>query len=212
MPLATACQKLGFGHWVFPVADALLVLTQLEEAKSLMRDTIAAGIFTDLGSGSNVDLCVITQAGVELLRGYDRPTCKAERWISDAPNVTCARPEVGGPGATCRPVKLLMRPQSFSIHLQLDQALLAMFSVTSAPSSTFSLLFNTFLCVFQEPVQIQTRDHSCPHQNRDPPVCGNGQPVCPGHGHGLKDTHTHTKLEHKVKCAKALVEFLLLKS
>ncbi|CAF91166.1 unnamed protein product, partial [Tetraodon nigroviridis] len=52
---------------------------ELEEAKSLMRDTIAAGIFTDLGSGSNVDLCVITQAGVELLRGYDRPTCKAER-------------------------------------------------------------------------------------------------------------------------------------
>lgn len=65
------------------VADALLVFpsscSQLEEAKTLMRDTIAAGIFTDLGSGSNVDLCIITQAGVEFLRGYDRPTSKGER-------------------------------------------------------------------------------------------------------------------------------------
>lgn len=52
---------------------------QLEEAKILMRDTIAAGIFTDLGSGSNVDLCVITQAGVEFLRGYDQPTSKGKR-------------------------------------------------------------------------------------------------------------------------------------
>lgn len=64
---------------------------QLEEAKSLMRDTIAAGIFTDLGSGSNIDLCIITQAGVEFLRGYDRPTSKGERYISDALNVRCAQ-------------------------------------------------------------------------------------------------------------------------
>lgn len=44
-----------------------------------MRDAIAAGIFTDLGSGSNVDLCVITQAGVEFLRGYDQPVSKGKR-------------------------------------------------------------------------------------------------------------------------------------
>ncbi|TWW66855.1 proteasome subunit beta type-10 [Takifugu flavidus] len=52
---------------------------ELEEAKNLMRDTIAAGIFTDLGSGSNVDLCIITQAGAEFLRGFDQPTAKAKR-------------------------------------------------------------------------------------------------------------------------------------
>lgn len=54
-------------------------LFQLEEAKQLVRDAIAAGIFCDLGSGSNVDLCVITAAGVQYLRGYDKPTEKGKR-------------------------------------------------------------------------------------------------------------------------------------
>ncbi|XP_053190937.1 proteasome subunit beta type-10 [Scomber japonicus] len=52
---------------------------ELEEAKQLVRDAIAAGIFCDLGSGSNVDLCIITQAGVEYLRAYDKPTTKGKR-------------------------------------------------------------------------------------------------------------------------------------
>ncbi|KAF7642378.1 hypothetical protein LDENG_00258970 [Lucifuga dentata] len=52
---------------------------ELEEAKQLVRDAIAAGILCDLGSGSNVDLCVITQAGVEFLRGYDKPAVKGKR-------------------------------------------------------------------------------------------------------------------------------------
>lgn len=52
---------------------------KLEEAKQLVRDAIAAGIFCDLGSGSNVDLCVITEAGVQFLRGYDKPTAKGQR-------------------------------------------------------------------------------------------------------------------------------------
>uniref|UniRef100_UPI0037E7BD52 proteasome subunit beta type-10 n=1 Tax=Semicossyphus pulcher TaxID=241346 RepID=UPI0037E7BD52 len=52
---------------------------ELEEAKTLVRDAIAAGIFCDLGSGSNVDLCVITEGGVEYLRGYDKPTAKGRR-------------------------------------------------------------------------------------------------------------------------------------
>jgi 20S proteasome subunit beta 2 len=30
-----------------------------EEAKELVKNAIKAGIFNDLGSGSNVDLCVI---------------------------------------------------------------------------------------------------------------------------------------------------------
>uniref|UniRef100_A0A3B4BGS1 Proteasome subunit beta n=1 Tax=Periophthalmus magnuspinnatus TaxID=409849 RepID=A0A3B4BGS1_9GOBI len=42
---------------------------ELEEAEHLVRDAIAAGIFCDLGSGSNVDLCVITEKGVEMKRG-----------------------------------------------------------------------------------------------------------------------------------------------
>ncbi|TKS84726.1 Proteasome subunit beta type-7 [Collichthys lucidus] len=52
---------------------------ELEEAKQLVHDAIAAGIFCDLGSGSNVDLCVITEAGVQYLRGYDKPTTKGKR-------------------------------------------------------------------------------------------------------------------------------------
>lgn len=52
---------------------------ELKEAKQLVRDAIAAGIFCDLGSGSNVDLCVITEGGVEYLRGYDKPTTKGKR-------------------------------------------------------------------------------------------------------------------------------------
>lgn len=31
----------------------------------------ASGVYNDLGSGSNVDLCVITPAGVEYLRNYE---------------------------------------------------------------------------------------------------------------------------------------------
>ncbi|XP_008322667.1 proteasome subunit beta type-10 [Cynoglossus semilaevis] len=52
---------------------------ELEEAKHLVRDAIAAGIFCDLGSGSNVDLCIITKNGVEMLRGYDRLAVRGQR-------------------------------------------------------------------------------------------------------------------------------------
>ncbi|KAK1788962.1 hypothetical protein P4O66_015862 [Electrophorus voltai] len=52
---------------------------ELEEAKQLVRDAIAAGIFCDLGSGSNVDLCVITEKGAEYLRAYDEPAKKGQR-------------------------------------------------------------------------------------------------------------------------------------
>ena len=58
-----------------------------EEAKHLVHQAIRAGIFNDLGSGSNVDLCVIraststddatpgvgTPVSVEYLRGYEKP-------------------------------------------------------------------------------------------------------------------------------------------
>ncbi|TPX67561.1 hypothetical protein SpCBS45565_g03752 [Spizellomyces sp. 'palustris'] len=44
-----------------------------EEAMELVKDAISAGIFNDLGSGSNVDVCVITKGGVDYRRGYSKP-------------------------------------------------------------------------------------------------------------------------------------------
>ena len=44
-----------------------------EEAKELVARSIRAGIFNDLGSGSNVDLCVITKEGVKYLRNHETP-------------------------------------------------------------------------------------------------------------------------------------------
>jgi 20S proteasome subunit beta 2 len=44
-----------------------------EEAVSLVRDSIRAGIFNDLGSGSNVDICVITRDKTEYLRNFETP-------------------------------------------------------------------------------------------------------------------------------------------
>lgn len=44
-----------------------------EEAKELVRQAIQAGIFNDLGSGSNVDLCVITKEGARMFRNDVKP-------------------------------------------------------------------------------------------------------------------------------------------
>lgn len=52
-----------------------------EDAKKLVRDAIAAGIFNDLGSGSNVDLCVIRKNSSEYLRNYELSNQKGERKI-----------------------------------------------------------------------------------------------------------------------------------
>ncbi|KAA3679157.1 20S proteasome subunit beta 2 [Paragonimus westermani] len=49
------------------------------EAMQLVRDAIAAGIFNDLGSGSFVDLCVITKEGAQYLRPYDVANKKGQR-------------------------------------------------------------------------------------------------------------------------------------
>ena len=46
----------------------------------LVRDAIAAGIFNDLGSGSNVDLCVITKNKVDYIRPYDEANLKGRRY------------------------------------------------------------------------------------------------------------------------------------
>lgn len=50
------------------------------DAKQLVRDAIAAGIFNDMGSGSNVDLVIIkANDNVEYLRGYDEANVKGTR-------------------------------------------------------------------------------------------------------------------------------------
>lgn len=52
---------------------------ELEQAKQLVRDAIAAGIFNDLYSGSNIDLCVITRDGATHIRPYDVANVKGKR-------------------------------------------------------------------------------------------------------------------------------------
>eukprot|EP01117_Protostelium_nocturnum_P013120 TRINITY_DN4877_c0_g1_i2.p1 TRINITY_DN4877_c0_g1~~TRINITY_DN4877_c0_g1_i2.p1 ORF type:complete len:261 (-),score=63.17 TRINITY_DN4877_c0_g1_i2:203-985(-) len=49
----------------------------VEEGIKLVDKAIRAGIFNDLGSGSNVDITVITKDGVEIRRGHARPNPRA---------------------------------------------------------------------------------------------------------------------------------------
>lgn len=44
-----------------------------------MRDAIAAGIYNDLGSGSNIDICVISKNKLDFLRPYDVANRKGDR-------------------------------------------------------------------------------------------------------------------------------------
>lgn len=50
-----------------------------EEGKFLVRDAIAAGIFNDLGSGSNVDVCVIRKGSVDYIRPFEIANLKGQR-------------------------------------------------------------------------------------------------------------------------------------
>ncbi len=52
---------------------------QKEDAIKLVQDAIEAGIFNDLGSGSNVDVCVITKGNVEYLRNYGKPNERGQK-------------------------------------------------------------------------------------------------------------------------------------
>lgn len=47
-----------------------------EDAMALVAKAIRSGVYNDLGSGSNVDLCVITATGVEYLRTYQHLAAK----------------------------------------------------------------------------------------------------------------------------------------
>ncbi|XP_074067708.1 proteasome subunit beta type-7 [Macrotis lagotis] len=51
-----------------------------EEAKKLVSEAISAGIFNDLGSGSNIDLCVISKSKLDFLRPFDVPNKKGSRF------------------------------------------------------------------------------------------------------------------------------------
>ncbi|KAI8319514.1 proteasome subunit beta type-7, partial [Martensiomyces pterosporus] len=44
-----------------------------EEGIEMVKDAIEAGIFNDMGSGSNVDVCVINKGRTEYLRNYSKP-------------------------------------------------------------------------------------------------------------------------------------------
>ncbi|KIY70853.1 20S proteasome subunit [Cylindrobasidium torrendii FP15055 ss-10] len=50
-----------------------------EEALQLVKDAISAGIFNDLGSGSNVDACIITANGTEMLRNVEMPNERVQK-------------------------------------------------------------------------------------------------------------------------------------
>jgi len=49
------------------------------EAMLLVSDAISAGVFNDLGSGSNVDLCVITRDKVDYIRPQKQAGVKGIR-------------------------------------------------------------------------------------------------------------------------------------
>ncbi|CCL98462.1 uncharacterized protein FIBRA_00460 [Fibroporia radiculosa] len=50
-----------------------------EAALDLVTKAISAGIFNDLGSGSNVDACVITASHTEMLRNYVKPNERVQK-------------------------------------------------------------------------------------------------------------------------------------
>lgn len=54
-------------------------MLQREQALELVTAAISAGIFNDLGSGSNVDACVITATQTEMLRNFVKPNERVQK-------------------------------------------------------------------------------------------------------------------------------------
>ncbi|KAG6906759.1 Proteasome subunit beta type-7 [Tephrocybe rancida] len=50
-----------------------------DEALSLVKAAISAGIFNDLGSGSNIDACIITASSTEMLRNVEMPNARVQK-------------------------------------------------------------------------------------------------------------------------------------
>eukprot|EP01087_Luapelamoeba_hula_P009421 TRINITY_DN242_c0_g1_i1.p1 TRINITY_DN242_c0_g1~~TRINITY_DN242_c0_g1_i1.p1 ORF type:complete len:296 (+),score=37.54 TRINITY_DN242_c0_g1_i1:57-890(+) len=59
-----------------------------DEAVQLVHDAILSGIFNDLGSGSNVDITIITRGKVQVLRNYATPNERPFKRIYDFPKGT----------------------------------------------------------------------------------------------------------------------------
>lgn len=51
-----------------------------------MARAIRSGIFNDLGSGSNVDVVVITKEGTETMRNYEMPVSGSQHAVASADN------------------------------------------------------------------------------------------------------------------------------
>jgi hypothetical protein len=76
----------GFSSRLADLVDTCafrLVCLQKEEAINLVHHAVLAGIFNDLGSGSNVDLCVITKDGAEMKRTFDEANPRKVRSARD---------------------------------------------------------------------------------------------------------------------------------
>lgn len=54
-------------------------LIQRDDTINLVVQAVTAGIFNDLGSGSNVDVCVITDAQTEMLRNFIKPNERPQK-------------------------------------------------------------------------------------------------------------------------------------
>ncbi|CAA7268495.1 unnamed protein product [Cyclocybe aegerita] len=50
-----------------------------DKALALVKSAIAAGIFNDLGSGSNIDACIITANSTEMLRNVEMPNQRVQK-------------------------------------------------------------------------------------------------------------------------------------
>lgn len=50
-----------------------------QDAINLVAEAIQAGIFNDMGSGSNVDVCVISKGKVDYLRNYIKPNVRTQK-------------------------------------------------------------------------------------------------------------------------------------
>jgi len=52
----------------------------MTDAMQLVSDAISAGVFNDLGSGSNVDVCIITKDKVDYIRPQKQAGLKGVRY------------------------------------------------------------------------------------------------------------------------------------
>ncbi|TFK66351.1 20S proteasome subunit [Pluteus cervinus] len=50
-----------------------------DDALNLVKAAVAAGIFNDLGSGSNIDACIITATHTEMLRNVETPNERVQK-------------------------------------------------------------------------------------------------------------------------------------